>query len=72
MGLNKRDADSLNLESGVFGSPVSLMEANIQYTGKLLTFRAICAQVMIPDAEAINNADANNTPESFYDAYAEA
>lgn len=72
VGLNKRDADSLNLDGGPFGTPVSLMEANVQYTGKLLTFRALFAQVMIPDAESINNAYASNTPESFYGAYAEA
>ena len=71
-GLNKRDADSLQLESGIFGTPVSLMEADVQYTGKLFTFRALGAMVNIPDAESINKAYASNTPESVFGTYAEA
>jgi len=72
VGLNKRESDSLQLDSGPFGTPVSIGEANVQYTGKLITFRALFAQVNIPDADKINAAYASNTPESFYGAYAEA
>ena len=32
MGLSKRGADSLKLNSGAFGTPVYLAEANAQYT----------------------------------------
>jgi len=71
-GLNKRMADSLVLESGPFGTPVSLAEANVQYNGKLLSFRALYAASMIPDAESINGAYANNIPESFSGGYVEA
>lgn len=71
-GLNKRDADSLQLESGPFGTPVSLFEANAQYTGKLFSVRALAAQVSIPEAESINKAYASNTPESLFGAYVEA
>jgi hypothetical protein len=71
-GLNGRDADSLQLESGMFGTPVSLTEADIQYNGKLISFRALYAIGMIPDAQSINAAYANNVPESFSGAYAEA
>jgi hypothetical protein len=71
-GLNERDADSLQLESGAFGTPVSLVEANVQYSGKLLSFRALAAQVNLPEAESINRAYASNIPESVFGAYAEA
>lgn len=72
VGLNKKDSDSLKLENGPFGTPVSLMEANIQYNSRLLTFRALFAQINIKDAEKINDAYANNTPESLFGAYVEA
>lgn len=72
VGLNKKDSDSLNLENGPFGTPVSLVEANIQYNSRLLTFRALLAQVNIKDAKKINDAYGNNTPESLYGAYVEA
>jgi len=71
-GLNDRDADSLQLESGIFGTPVSITEANVQYHGKLISFRALYAMGMIPDALSINAAYANNIPESFSGGYAEA
>ena len=71
-GLNKREADSLQLESGPFGTPVSLIEADMQYHSKLFSFRALYALSNITDAAAINRAYASNTPESFFGAYAEA
>jgi len=71
-GLNKRDADSLQLESGIFGTPVSITEANVQYNGKLISARALYAIGMIPDAGSINAAYANNIPESFSGGYVEA
>ncbi len=72
VGLNKTEADSLQLESGPFGTPVSLVEADVQYNGRLVSFRALFSQVNIPDAASINRAYASNTPESFFGAYAEA
>ena len=72
VGLNKKEADSLRLESGPFGTPVSLIEADVQYNGRLISFRALFSQVHIPDADSINRAYASNTPESFFGAYAEA
>lgn len=71
-GLNHRSADSLNLDSGPFGTPVWLGEANFQYTGKLFTFRALAAQGGIPDAERIVKAYASNIPKTIFGAYAEA
>lgn len=70
-GLPKFLADSLQLESGLFGTPVSLYEANIQYNTKKLSFRALATFVNIPNAKQINRAYANNTPEQMLGFYGE-
>jgi len=67
----QRVADSLQLNSGVFGNPVTLGEVNAQYSNSGLTFRAIATIVNIKNADAINRAFANNTPETMYGGYAE-
>ncbi len=71
-GLVKRVADSLQLKSGPFGTPVGLVEANIQYHNNGKSFKALVASAHIPDAYRINRAYANNTPEAMLGAYAEA
>jgi len=71
-GLVKRVADSLQLRSGPFGTPVGLVEANVQYYDKGVSFKALAASAHIPDAFRINRAYANNTPSSMFGAYAEA
>lgn len=68
----KRVADSLQLNSGTFGNPVILGEANVIYAKNGLSFRAMGTIVNIKNASDINRAYANNTPESMYGAYAEA
>ncbi|WP_333820545.1 hypothetical protein [Ohtaekwangia sp.] len=70
-GLIKRVADSLQLKSGPFGTPVSLVEANAQYHNNGISFRALATMVKIPDAFAINRAYANNTPSMMVGYYAE-
>jgi hypothetical protein len=60
-GLSKREADSLQLNYGSFGTPVMLTEANIQYNYKGFSFRALGAMIQIPDADKINRAYGNNT-----------
>lgn len=71
-GLNKREADSLQLNYGAFGTPVMLNEINVQYNGpKGLQAKALAAVVAISDAEQINRAYANNTPEQMFGYYAE-
>lgn len=70
-GLTKRVADSLQLTSGAFGTPVGLAEANAQYHNKGISFRALAAVVTIPDAFQINRAYANNTPSKMVGGYAE-
>lgn len=70
-GLVKRQADSLRLESGLFGTPVGLTEANAQYHHNGVSFRALAAIVKIYDAFEINRAYANNTPGTMIGMYAE-
>lgn len=70
-GLTQREADSLRLDYGLFGTPVSLLEANVQYLGERLRVKAMAVQVDLPDAERINRAYASNTPERMTGAYLE-
>ena len=70
-GLIKRQADSLQLNSGLFGTPVSLVEANAQYHNNGVSFRALATSVGINDAFEINRAYANNTPSIMIGMYAE-
>lgn len=71
-GLVKRVADSLKLNSGPFGTPVALVEADIQYHKNGVVFKALATTAQIPDAFNINRAYANNTPTSMVGMYAEA
>lgn len=70
-GLIKRQADSLRLDSGPFGTPVALAEANAQYRNNGIAFRALATMVNIRDAFEINRAYANNTPSMMVGMYAE-
>jgi hypothetical protein len=70
-GLVKRQADSLQLQSGPFGTPVSLVEANAVYHNNGVSFRVLATVSNIPDAFEINRAYANNTPSMMVGAYAE-
>jgi len=70
-GLVKRQADSLQLDSGPFGTPVGLAEANAQYHKDGVSFRALAAMVNIRDAFEINRAYGNNTPSMMIGMYAE-
>ncbi|QHS55798.1 hypothetical protein GWR56_09720 [Mucilaginibacter sp. 14171R-50] len=67
----QRVADSLELNSGPFGNPVSLGEVNVQYARSGITVRAIGTIVNIKNADAINRAFASNTPQTMYGGYAE-
>lgn len=71
-GLSKKQGDSLNLDYGAFGTPVWLSEVNVQYTDpKGLRFKALASYVNIKDAQRINTAFANNTPQTMLGYYAE-
>ena len=69
--LAPKAADSLQLESGFFGTPLYIEEADIQYGNKGLAFKALGCNVSIPGASSINQAYSNNTPSQLYGAYAE-
>lgn len=71
IGVSKRKADSLGLNSGVFGTPVAIGEADIQYAKDGFVLRSLATIVSIPDAASINRAYANNTPKTEYGAYVE-
>jgi hypothetical protein len=71
-GLPKRAADSLQLTSGAFGTPVMLGEANIQYNKNGFQIKALATSLNIPDAAKINLAYANNTAKILMGAYFEA
>ncbi|MGZ3871602.1 MAG: hypothetical protein ACXVJD_01725 [Mucilaginibacter sp.] len=71
VGVSKRKADSLGLNSGIFGTSVAIGEADVQYAHGGFSLRALGAIVSIPDAAKINSAYANNTPKTEYGAYLE-
>jgi hypothetical protein len=71
VGVSKRKADSLGLQSGIFGTPVALGEADVQYARNGFSVRVLSTIVSIRDADKINAAYANNTPKTAYGAYAE-
>ncbi|UAY51554.1 hypothetical protein [Ferruginibacter albus] len=72
VGLNRRAADSLNLNSGGFGTPVYLGEGDIQYNHKGFSAKALFAYISYPDANKINLAYAKNLATGMYGTYAEA
>lgn len=71
VGLAKRSADSLGLNSGAFGTPLYLGEADMQYSNNGFSAKALAAYISYPDAEKINTAYANNIASGMYGAYAE-
>jgi len=70
-GLNSRNADSLQLRNGFFGTPVSLSEANVQCNKNKFSFKLLGTCLVISDAFAINRAYANNTPTVAWGGYTE-
>lgn len=69
--LNNLQSDSLQLSSGLFGIPVYLGEADLQYAHAGFTVKLLGAYISFPDADRINKAYANNVSSSSYGAYAE-
>jgi hypothetical protein len=72
VGLSSAAADKLGLNSGVFGTPVAIGEADIRYASCGFSLKALGTYISIPDAEQINSAYSNNTPKAEYGAYGEA
>ncbi|HEV8083681.1 MAG TPA: hypothetical protein VGP55_10785, partial [Chitinophagaceae bacterium] len=71
VGLSKLNADSLGLDSGAFGTPVYLGEADVQYTNGGFSFKALGAYINYPGAGNINEAYSKNIATGMYGAYAE-
>ncbi len=69
--LKKAIADTLGLTSGTFSNPLYLGEADVQYSNKGISFKALYCVVSIPDAYQINNAYASNKPSGMTGFYAE-
>jgi hypothetical protein len=70
-GLTKRDADSLQLSYGAFGTPVALGEIDFQYLTNGLTVKGLASAIQISDAASLNRAYASNTPELLAGAFLE-
>jgi hypothetical protein len=71
VGLPKISADSLGLNSGGFGTPVYLAEANMQYAKNGFAAKVLASHISYPDAAAVNTAYAKNLAASMYGVYAE-
>lgn len=71
VGLRRRAADSLGLQSGTFGTPVYLGEANVQWASSGFSARALGSYLYYPDADKVNLAFASNVARGIYGAYAE-
>ncbi len=67
----RRIADSLGLNSGMFANTVFLNEANLQYRNEGLEVKLLGCMIRIPNAANINRVYANNTPSGMLGAYAE-
>jgi hypothetical protein len=70
-GLTKTEADSLQLSYGAFGTPIAIYEADAQYNYKGLSVKGLFTTIQIADAENINRAYANNTPQTMMGYYGE-
>jgi len=71
IGLSPRGADSLGLNSGAFGSPLYLGEADLQYSRNGVSAKALGVYIGYPDAGKINNRFGKNIADGMYGAYAE-
>lgn len=71
VGLSPRGADSLGLNSGAFGTPIYLGEADFQFAKNGITAKALGAYISYPEADKINTAYANNIATGMFGAYAE-
>lgn len=71
VGLSKKEADKIHLESGTFGTPVIMGEAHAIYDYKGFNVRLLGTTLSIPDADKINAAYSNNITEQAIGGYGE-
>jgi hypothetical protein len=69
--LSPKGSDSLGLNSGAFGTPIYLVEANVQYESNGVSFKALGVYIAYPDAGKMNTVYGSNTATGMYGAYAE-
>jgi hypothetical protein len=69
--LAPKSADSLGLNSGAFGTPVYLGEADVQYEYNAWTAKALGVFISYPEAGKMNTVYGNNIATAMYGAYAE-
>ncbi len=71
VGLAKKDADKINLNSGTFGTPVVIGEAHVIYDYKGFNARLLGTALSISDAEKINAAYGHDITGQAVGGYAE-
>ncbi len=69
--LSPKGADSLGLNSGAFGTPIYLGEADAQYEYNAWSAKALGVYISYPDAGKMNTVYGNNTATGMYGAYVE-
>ena len=69
--LAPKSADSVGLNSGAFGTPIYLGEADAQYEYNAWTAKALGVYISYPDAGKMNTVYGNNTATGMFGAYAE-
>jgi len=69
--LSPRGSDSLGLNSGAFGTPLYLGEADVQFDKNAFSAKALGVYIAYPDAGKMNTVYGNNTATGMYGAYAE-
>jgi len=71
VALSPRGSDSLGLNSGAFGTPLYLGEADMRYANNGIEIKILATYISYPNADKLNAAYAKNTPSAMYGAYAE-
>jgi hypothetical protein len=69
--LSPKGSDSLGLNSGAFGTPIYLGEADLQYEHNAWSAKALGSYIAYPDAGKMNTVYGNNTATGMYGFYAE-
>lgn len=70
-GERNARTDSLGVERGLFAWPVSLLEADARYRDERFSLTALACMGAVPDARAINDLYASNTPRAALGGYVE-
>ncbi|HEY2350377.1 MAG TPA: hypothetical protein VGH64_15270 [Puia sp.] len=69
--LSPKGSDSLGLNSGAFGTPIYLGEADVQFDQNAWSGKALGTYISYPDAGKMNTVYGNNTATGMYGAYVE-